>query len=278
VRWLPVGEVGPDLILAEDLVVDGRKLVRAGAPAPAPGQLARFRILAVPVADAWSKGVEPLVPLGDPNRFPAFGDRRALCAALVEDIAVHGQGAVLPFPYPGYPRWRGVVAALVAAACAFGMGMGRDPAEDAAFAAFVKAEGGRVEASEGHALRLNGVIDQMDRSPASGDGAEVVPVAKAAQAGFLFARYMFDEGASAGEALEALWAEVGEGLYPEVRRGLDRIMPYPPGAEVTLSDGRLALVVACTTGDLRRPLVRLPSGDEVDLSASRTLVVVGRRH
>jgi HD-GYP domain-containing protein (c-di-GMP phosphodiesterase class II) len=62
----------------------------------------------------------------------------------------------------------------------------------------------------------------------------------------------------------------GTAFDPEVVKTFLRVVaPYPPGAEIVLTDGRAGVVVSVTPGKLHLPLVRVPAGsgfEEVDLA------------
>lgn len=263
------------MTLAQDLAVGGRILARAGTPVPAQSVLERFSVLAVAVSDDWSRGVEPAVPLEDPNRFLELRQAEELVRALVEGVLRNRNQALLPFPYPGYPHWPGVTAALVAAAAALPMGLRLDLVEDAALVALL-ASGAELPCSL--TLRSRGYLAQVTAAEAQELALpSMAPAARAAQAGLRFSRLIFMEGASPEEALEALWADVGRTLSPDVEAGLGAVVLYPPGAEVQLSNGESALVLRHQVSDVRRPLVRLRNGHEVDLLSSYALVIVERK-
>jgi HD-GYP domain-containing protein (c-di-GMP phosphodiesterase class II) len=89
--------------------------------------------------------------------------------------------------------------------------------------------------------------------------------------------------APASAGVRAILAGSGSAFDPEVVEIFQRVVaPYPPGSEVTLSDGSRGLVAAAEHGRFDRPVVRIvwgPDGEqvdpyEIDLDQNRDLKII----
>ncbi len=80
-----------------------------------------------------------------------------------------------------------------------------------------------------------------------------------------------------GVAYQTIRSLAGRQFEPFVVEAfLRRVLPYPAGTEVVLSDRRIARVMRATAESPLRPVVAV-DGDELDLAAERRLDVVGVR-